>query len=56
MARSIPVRGAYIDEVQLIDCATNADCEEEDVSLEPCDLCRRVLEADTWSRHVDNTA
>lgn len=40
--------------MQLVNGATYADCEEQNIPLEPCDLCGRVLEADTWFRHLDS--
>lgn len=42
----------YVEEVKLIGTSANAVGEQEHVSLQPRHLLRRVLEADTWTRHV----
>ena len=37
----------YVDEVQFINCATDADRKEQCVSFQPCHLRGRILETDS---------
>jgi len=41
----------YIEEMQLLSSAPDASSEQEDVALEPCDLCGWILIAYTGIRH-----
>jgi hypothetical protein len=43
----------YIEEVQLVSCASNGVCKEEDVSLQPGDFIGRILETNSWTRHFE---
>jgi len=43
------VRMQLVEEVKLVGGAADGSGEEEDVALQPRDLGRRVLEADTWT-------
>jgi hypothetical protein len=40
--------------MQLISCAANAICKEEDIPLQPTDFDGRVFETCTWSRHLES--
>ena len=46
-------RAAYIEEMQLVSCAANAVCEEEDISLQPGHFLRRILETNSWTAHIE---
>jgi hypothetical protein len=45
--------GSYIEEVQLISCASDCICKEENISLQPRHLLRRILETDSRARHLE---
>ena len=49
----LAVRGAYIEEVQLISCASNGVCKQEDISLQPGYFHWRILEPSSWTRHFE---
>ena len=44
---------SYIEEVQLISCASDCICKEENISLQPRHLLRRILETDSRARHLE---
>jgi len=46
------IKRSYIKEVKLISCASDRGGKEEGITLQPRDLLRRILESDSWARHV----
>lgn len=45
---------SYIEEMQLICCASNAVCEQKDISLQPGDWSWGILEAGAWTAHGED--
>jgi hypothetical protein len=43
---------AYIDELQLLGRAAYADGEEQDITLQPRNVCPRILETNSWVGHI----
>jgi hypothetical protein len=45
------LKGTNIEEVKLVSSASNAIGKEQDISLQPGHIPRRILETCTWAAH-----